>query len=275
MNPSGGPALIAVDIGNSQTKFGLFDVEARSRRLPSPVAIHNQSSASLDEATLRKWLEGCAAPRVWRVASVNRPAAKRLLEWLAANEAAGAGENIRPIEQRNLPLRVRLAAPERVGIDRLLGAVGVNRVRGSGRPAIVIDLGTAITVDLISTGGEFLGGAILPGMGLSARALHEGTDALPLLAPADLQAAPPPLGVSTVGAMRSGLYWGAVGAMRELATRLSSEAGGAAEVYLTGGDGQNVAASLGGVVQFAPHLVLAGIAIAMGEESTGTGGAAR
>ena len=97
-------------------------------------------------------------------------------------------------------------------------------MRPPGRPAVVIDVGTAITVDLVSAEGAFLGGAILPGIAMSARALHEFTDLLPLVDMSELAAPPPALGDSTEAAMRSGLFWGAVGAVRQLIEQLAGDA---------------------------------------------------
>ena len=110
-----------------------------------------------------------------------------------------------------------------VGIDRLLAAVAANRLRNPKRPAVIVDLGTAITVDLVDAEGVFRGGAILPGIAISARAMHDYTDLLPHIPMAELEEPPPALGRATVPAMRSGLYWGAVGAVRELIERLAEQ----------------------------------------------------
>src|SRR6185295_3956598 len=109
--------------------------------------------------------------------------------------------------------------PARVGIDRLLAALAANHLRRPERAAIVADLGTAITVDLLSENGTFEGGAILPGIGMSSRALAEQTDALPRVAIEPSQGTPTSLGKSTEAAIRSGLYWGTIGAMSELIGR--------------------------------------------------------
>jgi len=149
----------------------------------------------------------------------------------------------------------------------LAHVVAVNRLRAENQCAIVIGMGTALTIDLVSRGGAFAGGAILPGLAMSARALHEFTDLLPLV---DVDGPPPPLGKSTQDAMRSGLYWGAVGAVRELVAQLSTDAPGA-EIFLTGGAGPLFASVLASESsrppQFVPHLTLAGIAIAAHERS--------
>jgi type III pantothenate kinase len=147
-----------------------------------------------------------------------------------------------------------------VGIDRLAGAVAANRLREAQRPAIVVDLGTAITVDLVNPQGVFLGGAILPGIGMSARALYEFTDLLPLLDLRVLREPPPALGKSTTDAMQSGIYWGAVGGVRELIARLNADSA-PAQVFLTGGAAPAVAALLAPDAHYIPHLVLGGIAL--------------
>ena len=121
----------------------------------------------------------------------------------------------------DLPLVVKLPRPDMVGVDRLLDGLAANRLRTPGHPAVVVDVGSAITVDLIDAGGAFLGGAILPGIAMSARALHEFTDLLPQIDMAELAEPPPALGTATVAAMRSGLFWGAVGAVRQLVEQLT------------------------------------------------------
>ena len=126
----------------------------------------------------------------------------------------------------------------------------------------MVDVGSAITVNLVSAEGAFLGGAILPGIGMSARALHAFTDLLPLVDASELAAPPPPLGTATVPAMRSGLFWGAVGAIRELIPRLSGQAANQVEVFLTGGAAPAVAELLSDAARYVPHLTLAGIALA-------------
>jgi type III pantothenate kinase len=148
-----------------------------------------------------------------------------------------------------------------VGIDRLLSAVAANRLRPPDHEMVVVDLGTAVTVDLLSAGGAFQGGAICPGIGTSARALHEFTDLLPQLDMTELHTPPPACGRDTQGAMRSGLFWGAVGGVRELVARLSTP-GKPHTVVMTGGAAPNVAALVAPDALFVPHLTLSGIALA-------------
>lgn len=256
--------LIAVDVGNSRTKVGYFP-RADGRGLPRPAATLELGGVAWPASALADWLAACEGPAAavaFAVGSVNQPAAERFAA--AVTEMRPAARVMR-LAAGDLPLAVRLASPERVGIDRLLGAVAANCLRRAHRAAVVLHVGTAITANLVTADGAFAGGAILPGIALSARALHEHTDLLPRIDMIDLAEPPPAVGEATEPAIRSGLFWGAVGAMRELVARLTEAAGGEADVLLTGGAAPSVAPRLGEGVHWEPHLVLAGIAAAVRE----------
>lgn len=250
--------LIAVDIGNARIKLGVFR-STNGEGLPEPDQTLSLTGAKPDLPQLAAWLEPIAAGQdlAWWIGSVNRPLATRLVDWLRTHRPQ---DPITLLAAGDLPLEVAVRRPDMVGIDRLLDAVAANRIRSPGHPAVLVDVGTAITVDLISASGAFEGGAILPGIAMSARALHEFTDLLPLLDMSDLDEPPPALGTATVPAMQSGLFWGAVGAIRELIRRLAADAD--PEVFLTGGAGVAVADLLGPRARHIPHLTLAGIALA-------------
>jgi type III pantothenate kinase len=203
----------------------------------------------------------------WWIGSVHRPSATRLIDWLRTHRP---DDSVTLLAAGDLPLAVALERPDMVGIDRLLDALAADRLRQPHRPAVVVDVGSAITVDLVSPEGAFLGGSILPGIAMGARALHEFTDMLPLLDVSDLSAPPPALGTGTVEALQSGLFWGAIGAIRQLIAELTgslpAHAGmpdrGEAEIFLTGGASPAVAGLLGRQARHVPHLTLAGIALA-------------
>ncbi len=290
--------IIAVDIGNARIKFGRFDPDAEPPPAPDPLAAcgrgsprpsHGTSAAGglpspsgtlvLDGARppleeLADWLAPAAQPGAsWWIGSVNRRATTALLDWL---RAARPHDPVTLLSSADLPLVVRLPEPDKVGVDRLLDAVAANALRPSGCPAVVVDVGTAITVDLVAPDGAFCGGAILPGIAMSARALHEFTDLLPRVDAAELREPPPAVGTSTVDALRSGLFWFAVGAIREVIARMTAEqkAGGPPQwppphVLLTGGAGEAVAALLGPRARLVPHLTLAGIALTARTRSPG------
>ncbi len=120
--------------------------------------------------------------------------------------------------------------PAEVGADRLLNALAAHRRYGG--PLIVIDFGTATTFDVVDADGAYLGGAISPGINLSIEALHAAAARLPRIGIGRPQAV---IGRSTVPAMQSGLYWGYIGLVEGLATRIKAEFDGPLKVVATGG----------------------------------------
>lgn len=219
---------LAIDVGNSRIKIGLFEASNRSQliafvELPECVGFH---SISLDSSV--DWdaiFEG--HDRVRSLQSVivgsNQHGVDRVVaewpEWLA-----------KPLVLRNaesLTLDIHVDEPHRVGLDRLLNGVAANVVRDAGQAAVIVDCGTATTVDLVSSSGSFCGGAILPGFTLCARALNQYTEVLPLISMSELfdlppsEACHPALGSNTQAAIMSGVFWGQIGAVRELIARLS------------------------------------------------------
>jgi type III pantothenate kinase len=161
----------------------------------------------------------------------------------------------------DLPLRVSVEHPDKVGIDRLLDAVAANVLRTPADPAIVVDGGTATTVNSISAEGVFEGGAIMPGIELGARALRQHTALLPLIDVQSLLLHPvEPLGRDTQGAIGSGLWHGHIGAVRELVTRLSESFSRRPLLLVTGGNGRWLASALGPDARFEPDLTLRAIA---------------
>ena len=250
--------LVAADVGNHRIKLGLLETDSGDRP-PEPSRWLAIAEDDLELDRITEWLSATALEAVsWWIASVNRPTATRLIDWL---RSARPEDRVTLLAAGDLPLEVALERPDMVGIDRLLDAVAANHLRRPDHPAIIVDLGSAITVDLVSPQGAFLGGVIMPGIAMSARALHEFTDLLPEIEMSELTAPLPPLGTSTVPAMRAGLFWGAVGAIRQLIDLLGDQVTGDPEIFLSGGAGPAVAELLGHSVRHVPHLTLAGIAL--------------
>lgn len=251
------PRLIAVDIGNSSTKLGWFG--ERAALVPVPSAVRDCNTAEpLPEAVV---LELPPEPAMWRVASVHREGERLLSEWVLLNRPR---DDFKILTHRDLPLEVRVDYPERVGLDRLAAALAANALR-DGRPTIVVDAGTAITVDLVSAEGAFEGGVILSGFRLSAQALAGGTNLLPLATFTGQDQPPPVVGKNTEAAIRSGLFWGAVGAVREVIERMSADLPQVPHVFVTGGDLRHLAPLVSPHSRFIPNMVLSGIAIAARE----------
>ena len=120
--------------------------------------------------------------------------------------------------------------PAEVGADRILNALATHRLHGS--PAIVVDFGTATTFDAVSAEGDYLGGAIAPGLGIAAEALFSRTAKLPRI---ELVAPSKAIGRNTIHCMQSGLVLGYIGLIEGLVTRIRAELGGQAKVIGTGG----------------------------------------
>lgn len=268
--------LMAVDIGNSRMKIGRIARENDRTShnvcaLPAPTETLeltiDHGAGSFDERRLAAWCGDHARhSTAWYVASVHRRAAERMTA--AVNHwamSAGVECEIRRLTYRDVPLPIDVDEPARVGIDRLLAALAADRIRRRDRAAVVVDLGSAITVDLLDAGGAFRGGAILPGIAMAARALEEHTDALPRVALDHLEHPPAAIGKSTIPAIEAGLYWGAVGAVRELISQMSKDLSAPPDLFLTGGASGHVAALLetspSSSVRHLPHLVLSGIAL--------------
>jgi len=248
--------LIAVDIGNSSTKIGWSFDAAKDGGLPAPQSVKSittgQSLPDVLAAALPQ--DRCR----WHIVSVHRDGTRVLTKWLDSHRAE---DEVRVLIHRNLPIQTRVDFPDRVGLDRLAAAVAANVIRSQSRPAIVIDAGSAITVDLVAADGTFEGGVILPGFRMSAEALY-GADLLPLAVLSPDEEPPPVVGKNTEAAIRSGLFWGAVGAVREIVSRMAADLDIPPEIFVTGGDLRQLTQQLRDEATFVPHMVLAGVAIA-------------
>jgi type III pantothenate kinase len=135
--------------------------------------------------------------------------------------------------------------------------VAAVRLHPGGGPGLVVSCGTAITVDRIAVDGTWQGGAIAPGLRLSARALHLLTAQLPEV---DISEAPPVWGPSTLPALAAGVYWGVVGSIRELLKRQETDLLPSPWLLWTGGDAPNLAPWIAGDdAHIVPDLVLLGL----------------
>jgi len=247
------PPLVVVDIGNTRVQIGIVG-RVRHDGLPEWQRIESARTDSWDPSTLAVILP--AGPAAWRVASVNRPAEHTLVQW---RRQARPHDDYRQLTVRNLPLRVDVDYPERVGMDRLAAAVAANRLRPPAHGAIVVDAGTAVTVDAVSRDGAFRGGVILPGLRMVTRALASETDLLPMVEVAFSDEPPPVLGKSTEAAIRSGAFWGAVGAIRQVISCFPRDLGADTQLYVTGGDARILATLIDPRAVYVPNMVLAGI----------------
>jgi type III pantothenate kinase len=151
-------------------------------------------------------------------------------------------------------VRIRYEDPRAVGADRIVDAVAVQRLYGG--PACVVDFGTATTFDAITTEGDYLGGAIAPGIGIASEALFIRTAKLPRV---DLQRPPNAIGRNTVHAMQSGLLFGYVALTEGMVARFRAELGPEMKVIATGGLAEIIARETNVLQIIAPWLTLDGL----------------
>jgi type III pantothenate kinase len=151
-------------------------------------------------------------------------------------------------------VRILLDNPSEVGADRVVNAVAAFRRYGG--PACVVDLGTGTTFDIISVEGDYMGGAIAPGLGIAADAMFQRTAKLPRI---DLVRPPSVIGKNTVHAMQSGLLFGYAGLVEGLVARYRAELGPSMKVIATGGLARLVAAETNAFDAVDPWLTLDGL----------------
>jgi type III pantothenate kinase len=227
--------------------------------LPHLSGVQRVSIDRLDDlrellAQARTGRDGRPLPLV--AASVNPPATERLRQ-LASEVAPQAPLHLAAADFP-IPIRNDTTEPDRVGVDRLLAALAAyGRARG---PCIVVDFGTAITVNAVRADGAFVGGAIFPGLAMMAQALWQRTAQLPEVPVPD---AAPAVGRNTSEAIAAGLLHGTAGAVSNLIIVASEVVGSGAKIFLTGGDAARVAAFLPSDCRdISPDLVLEGLLIA-------------
>ena len=253
--------LLVIDAGNTRIKIARFE-SLDSDQLPQLeefTAI--LCGEAIDWEPMRAWkFGGGKGPRMAFVSGSNPPEIERLLRTWPADWPAPTVVR----DRRSLPIELRVDFPERVGLDRILNGVAACVLLKPGQAGIVVDSGTTVTVNAVADGG-FLGGAILPGFELSAKALHEYTALLPLMEHHRLyDSVPSTIGRNTEAALDSGLFWGHVGAVKELVQRMTDELrpqsqGHPPLLILTGGAARLLMPYLPGA-RYEPMFALQGLA---------------
>ncbi len=151
-------------------------------------------------------------------------------------------------------VQIRYDSPRDVGADRIVDAAAAYKMYGG--PACIVDFGTATTFDAVSGKGEYLGGAIAPGISIAAEALFSRTSKLPRI---DLVRPPKAVGTNTVHAMQSGLIFGYVGLVEGMVARFRAELGQHMRVIGTGGLAETIARETTVIEVVNPWLTLEGL----------------
>ncbi len=244
--------LLAVNIGNSRVGLGLFEL---ARPVPAPPRPEWSGSFHLPtDDSFSPTIDPEIAPSACVLASVNPRAEAPILRWIRARYEPATHRF--PSEVPS-PYPTAYQTPSSAGADRIANAIAAFEEHQ--QSTIIVDAGTAITVDAVADDGTFLGGTILPGPSLCVSALASGTA---LLTEPNLRREAPPIGKNTEDAIRSGVLRGIAGAVDRLVADISAELGGDRPVFLTGGGAPILQRLCCTQWTFRPHLALVGLVIA-------------
>jgi type III pantothenate kinase len=252
--------ILAVNAGNTNVVFAMFDEEGQ---VVSREVLDADAVARRDRDLFQIPFQS-AADIV--VASVKYGVFDALADFC---ESEGILRPISIPEDVPFPIRVGVDNPRTVGVDRVLNAAAAEHL--SGGPVAAVDFGTAVTVDFAAD-GVFLGGAILPGMRVQAKSLNHFTSKLPLVEVIGPGSA---VARNTEAAISSGIFWGVVGAVKEVLARMEEDTGRRFEVFATGGDTRHFAHLVSPDCRVESDLTLLGILLAwkrergIGEEDAG------
>jgi type III pantothenate kinase len=241
--------LLAIDVGNTQTVFGLFD----DTRLSDQFRVGTDPSHTADELAvmLRAFVELDALGGI--VLSTTVPQLQREYELFAERWAGAQLLVLGPGIPTGMP--IRYDDPREVGPDRIANAVAARERHGA--PAIVVDFGTSTNFDVVSAAGEYVGGVLAPGIEISMDALFARAARLtkvPFTAPERV------IGKTTTAALQSGLVYGFAGQVDAIATRIREELEAPdAPVIATGGLAELIAPHSRTITTLDPELTLQGL----------------
>jgi len=247
--------LLALDAGNSNITIGVFDGAALIRRWRLRT-IHEQTAdewgvlmrnlfalSSLDLAKVDGIIIASVVPMV------DGPLAAMGERYFHTNPLFVGPDT-------DIGIKVLYDNPREVGADRVVN--GVAAFHRYGGPAVVIDLGTTINFDIVSANGEYLGGMICPGIGMSIAGMFGRTAKLPMV---DFREPERLIGKNTVESIRSGLFYGFVGLIDGIVARVIEELGSSTIPIATGGQARLVAASSRYIQEINEDLTLEGLEI--------------
>lgn len=223
--------LLVVDVGNTQTHFGVFPRDSEQVAEHWRFATVRESTSDELGAALSNLLalRGLGFEQI-NTSIVSSTVPQLSEQWTAMSQRYLGHEMlvVGPAIRTGMPIRID--NPREVGADRLVNAVAAyERVRDA---CVVVDFGTAITYDAVSPAGEYLGGIISPGAEISIDALYERAAKLPKVELAEPRSL---IGKSTVDAIRSGIVYGFAGQVEGIVERLRAELGASTHVIATGG----------------------------------------
>lgn len=248
--------LLVLDVGNTRLKWGLYE------RAQPGAALLAAGAMLLEEVDKLRYLLA-AQPRAGRAIGCAVAGAVVTARVCAELDALGLRCTWISAQAQQCGVRNGYATPALLGADRWAAQLGA-RQRVPDRAAMVISVGTAVTVDCLSAAGEFIGGIILPGFGLMLRALEMGTAGL-RVPEGEIVAFP----TNTSDALMTGGALAISGAARQMHARLLAREPGGVEVLLTGGAAPKLRDALGLPHQLVEHLVFEGLLCIAAQQAQG------
>ena len=239
--------LLAIDIGNSSIKFGVFDNKKLVSRFTIPT-IRTLNSDEINSQISDKINHKISAIVISSVVTELREAFQNFGEKFF---------NISPFFVDNtfdFGLEIKYFPPENLGVDRIIAAFAA--VEKYGKPCIVCDFGTATNIEVVNSKGVYLGGTIVAGINLLADALHKRTSKLPLV---ELAKPEKVIGNSTISCIQSGVFYGYVGLTEGIINKIIDELGEIPKVIATGGYAKLIAENTEIIEIIDENLMLEGL----------------
>ena len=246
--------LLAIDAGNTNIVFALFDSDtlrgvwrsatnATKTSDEYAVFLHTLMIAdNLDPKHITSAIIGSVVPEA------NFHLAKLCRDHFKCEARFVGSPDVNP------GIKILLDRPEEIGADRIINAVGA--LASYKPPLLIVDFGTATTFDVVDKDGNYAGGAIAPGIQLSLRALHMAAAKLPRI---DVASPKRVIGKNTKEAIQSGIYFGYVGLIEGLITRITAEAGHPMTIIATGGLAALFRHAIPTIQHYEPELTLLGL----------------
>jgi type III pantothenate kinase len=247
--------LLAVDIGNTNTTLGVFDGE----KLKATYRLATHVSQMADEYAV--FILSLLKQSGIDTGAITKGAISCVVPPLATtfNELFKKYFNVEPLTIApgvKTGVRIRYDNPRELGGDRMSNAAGALHLYKA--PIIVVAMGTATAFDTISKEGDYLGGAVAPGLAIAAEALYARTAALPRV---ELVRPKKAIGPNTIAAMQSGIIFGYAGLVDGVVARIQEELGEKATVVATGGNANIIAKEAKSIEKVNPNLTLIGIKV--------------
>src|SRR5688572_5390213 len=246
--------LVVLNVGNSRLAMAPFV----AGEIGAVTRVPHDRRDEWDQHVRQAWEQVRLRDNAAIVAASVNPRMDQALEEVAQSVA-----NRRVVwvgRDLELPIPVKTENPEQTGVDRVLNIAAAYEQIGNA--CVVVDAGTAVTVDVCNDAGVFIGGAIFPGARMQLDALHEKTAKLPRV---EFGLPKEPIGRSTGEAMLHGVFHGIRGTVKELAENYATELGRWPEIVATGGDAAKLFTDWELIHAISPDLTLYGIALAYAE----------